>query len=69
MNKWLKRLLAAPQLIEAFTLLKADIEAASKDGAIKSALDTLKVDPHVGSQISRISAEWRALEEAVQRLK
>ena len=69
MGKWLKRLLAAPELIAAFTILKADIEVASKDDGFKSAINSLKLDARVGPQIERISAEWRALEEAVQKMK
>ena len=69
MGKWLNRILAAPELIAAFAMLKADIEAASRDESLKGAVLSLRSDPKIATTIDRISAEWRAVEEAVQKMR
>lgn len=69
MMKWLQRLVALPKLLAAYALLRADVEASLRDPGILAALDRLRTDPAVAPVVPRLSAEWRAVEEAVNRLR
>ena len=69
MGKWLRRLKALPELLAAYAILRADIEETLANQALKIELDRLKNDPSFVSLIPRISAEWRALEQAINEMK
>ena len=69
MIRWLQRLAALPRLLAAYTLLRADVEASMRDPAIVAALDRLRTDPAVAPVVPRLSAEWRAVEQAFQQMR
>lgn len=69
LGRWLRYLTAVPKLIAAIALLKADVEQALRDVETQAALKRFKSDPAVAPLVPRISAEWRAVEDAVKRLK
>ena len=69
MNRWLKRLRALPKLILAYTNLREDVEDAFHDPSVKAAWERFRKDPAVATVYPRISAEWRAVEEAVGEIR
>lgn len=68
MIKLFQRLLAIPELIANFTILRRDAETCLNDPRIKTAWDRFSNDKGVTEVISRLSAEWRALEDVVNRI-
>ena len=66
---WLRRLRAIPELLISIAILKADIEATLTDSEIKDAVDRFREDPVIRVLVPRFSAEIRAVEEAVSRLR
>ena len=69
MIKLLRWIRAVPQLLVAYALLRSDAESAIQDPEVRGALDRLRVDPAVAPLIPRLSAEWRAVEDAVKLLR
>jgi hypothetical protein len=69
MNRIFRWLRAVPELLLAYAALRADAEIALRDPDIRAALDRLKEDPAIGPLVPRFSAEWRAVENAVSRLR
>jgi len=67
--KWLKRLQTVPRLLLAYASLRADVEDALGNPQIRAALDRFRSDPAVAPLFPRISAEWRAVEEAVHDMR
>ena len=69
MIKWFRRLRAVGDLIVAYTVLKSDVDFTLKDPQVKSAWDRFRNDPLVAEVGPRISAEWRAVEEAIKLMR
>lgn len=69
MNRLLKRLRALPKLLLAYATLREDVEEALNDPSIKQARERFRKDPAVAPVAPRISAEWRAVEDAVGELR
>ena len=69
MSSFLTKLRAVPELIAAYTRLRADADAALKDPAVRDAVTRLRNDPALALTYPRISAEWRAVEEAMHKLR
>ncbi len=69
MNRWLKRLRALPKLILAYTNLREDMNEALHDPEVKQAWERFRKDPAIAPVAPRISAEWRAVEEAVGEMR
>ncbi|MGC8668553.1 MAG: hypothetical protein ACP5VE_10620 [Chthonomonadales bacterium] len=69
MIRFFRRLRALPNLLVAYAVLRADVEEALADGTIRAAFERFRTDPQVALIFPRISAEWRALEKAVNDLK
>lgn|GEM_PF-3080287 len=68
MLKWIQRLVAIPELIVNFTILRRDAETCLQDPLIKEAWDRFSKDAAVEGTITRLSAEWRAVEDVVNRI-
>ena len=60
---------AVPELLISYNILKTDVEASLKDPAVRQAVDRLKSDPALALTFPRISGEWRAVEEAINRMR
>ena len=69
MIKWLRRLAAIPKLLVAYARLREDIQEALADPGIRAAVEKFRKDPDIATALPRISAEWRAVEEAVNRMR
>lgn len=69
MMKWLRRLRAVPDLLIAYAILRADVQEAMASTQVREAVNRFRNDPAVALLFPRISAEWRAVEEAVNLLK
>ena len=69
MNKWLKRLGAIPKLLLAYATLREDVQEVLSDPRIRAAVERFRKDPDIATVFPRISAEWRAVEEAVNQLR
>lgn len=68
MIKWIQRVVAIPELIANFAILRRDAETCLKDPRIKAAWDRFSKDASVADTVSRLSAEWRAVEDVVNRI-
>ncbi len=66
--KWIQRLVAIPELIVNFTILRRDAETCLQDPLVKAAWDRFSKDTAVEGTIARLSAEWRAVEDVVNRI-
>jgi hypothetical protein len=64
--RWLR---AVPQVLIAYAVLRADAESVIRDPGVRGALDRLKADPAIAPLVPRLSAEWRAVEDAVNLLR
>ena len=69
MITWLRRLSAVPKLLISYATLRADVEAVQTDPGVRAAFDRFRQDPAIAPIFSRISAEWRAVEEAVNQMR
>lgn len=69
MNKLFRWLRAVPELLFAYAALRADVDESVRDPAVRDALSRLKADPAIAPLVPRFSAEWRAVEEAVKKLR
>jgi hypothetical protein len=69
MIKILKRLQAVPQLLAAAAILREDVRSAWDDERVRRAVERFRADPAIAPLAPRISAEWRAVEEAFDRLR
>lgn len=69
MNKLLRWIRAVPRFLVAFTVLRSDAESALSDPNVRQALDRFKTDPAVAPLVPRLSAEWRAVEETINRMR
>ncbi len=66
MQKFFRMVAAVPQVVFAFLTLKATVEALQKDPAVREAVDQ---HPMLAGYLSLVSQQWRALEEAIERLR
>jgi hypothetical protein len=69
MTQWLRRLRAVPELLLAYGILRADVEQALSDPQILAAANRFLRDPHIAPMKARIAAEWRAVEEALKKMR
>ena len=69
MSSFFTKLRALPDLLSAYTRLRADVESAMKDREVRDAWSRFRNDPAVSVSYPKISAEWRALEEAMQKMR
>jgi hypothetical protein len=69
LNRWLRRLGAIPRLLVAYAALREDVQEALSDPAIRAAVEKFRKDPDIQTVFPRISAEWRAVEEAVNQMR
>ena len=69
MSSFFSKLRAIPEVLVAYGILRSDVELTLKDPAIRDAMNRLKADPAVASTVPRISAEWRAVEESIHKLR
>jgi len=62
-------LTAIPQALNALLILRTDAQACLGNEKMSAAWEVFLNDPAIAGSVPRFSAEWRALEEAIQRLK
>ncbi len=67
-GKLWRRIANLPALLLAIEVLRLDIGTQLKSEATKSAWERFKQDAAIQPVVPRISAEWRAIEEALKRL-
>ncbi|HZO90527.1 MAG TPA: hypothetical protein VFB38_19525 [Chthonomonadaceae bacterium] len=64
-----RRLMGIPRLLFAVGTLKADVEVCLQSEEVQAAWKRFTTDPAIADILPRLSAEWRAVEEAVNGLK
>ena len=64
-----RQLAGLPALLLAVGTLKADIEDCLKEPGVEKAWKRFTSDVAVKAMVPRLSAEWRAVEEAWKRVK
>jgi len=69
MSRVWRRLRAIPELLGAYSVLQEDVRALLADPRVRQAVRRLREDPAVARAFPRLSAEWRALSQAVDRLR
>ena len=69
LNKIWRWLTGVPQFLAAAAVLQADMRQSLQDGEIKAAWEKFLADPAMEGTAPRLSAEWRAVEEAINRLR
>ena len=69
MIRLLRRLGAIGKIVKAYNILRRDVQDVFANPEIRAAWDRFRKDPAVAPAYPRISAEWRAVEEAVNELR
>ncbi len=69
MGKILRWLTAVPQLLIAVTALKEDAQTMLHSPETIAAWERFRNDPAVMPALSRLLAEWQAVETAIERLR
>ena len=69
LSKIWRWLTGVPQFLKAAAVLKADVTQSLQDSDVRAAWEKFLADPAMAGAAPRLSAEWRAVEEAINRLR
>ena len=66
--RMIRRLAGISKLLLAIAVFRADVATSLRDVRVQAAWQRFTTDPAVAAVLPRLTAEWRTVEEAFNRL-